>query len=105
MKMITLRELCDKTGVTRRVIQGYENYSLISSVGKNERGHLLYEELVIETVKELQFYNRIGIRRRELKTFLALEQEERNKILREKQKALKKQKENIEKLLEKLELL
>ena len=42
MAEMTLRELCDSLGVSRRAVQGYEKAGLVSPEGKNERGYLLY---------------------------------------------------------------
>lgn len=36
--MMTLREVCNKTGVSRRAIQGYEKVGLVLSSGKNKYG-------------------------------------------------------------------
>lgn len=44
MAEMTLRELCDSLGVSRRAVQGYEKAGLVSPEGKNERGYLLYSE-------------------------------------------------------------
>ena len=38
MAEMTLRELCDSLGVSRRAVQGYEKAGLVSPEGKNERG-------------------------------------------------------------------
>ena len=41
MTVMTLREVCDSYGVSRRAVQGYEKAGLISASQKNERGYLL----------------------------------------------------------------
>lgn len=41
--VMTLREVCDTYGVSRRAVQGYEKAGLISASQKNERGYLLYD--------------------------------------------------------------
>ena len=54
--MITLKELCEASQVSRRAIQGYEKAHLISSTGKTEKGYLLYVEDSIEEVKLIRLY-------------------------------------------------
>ena len=54
---MTIREISDTFGVSRRAIQGYEKAGLLSSVsGKNNHGHLLYDEAVQEQIKRIEFF-------------------------------------------------
>ena len=41
MSEITLRELYDAFGISRRAVQGYEKAGLVSATSKNKRGYLL----------------------------------------------------------------
>lgn len=38
MEAMTLREVCNAVGVTRRAVQCYEKEELVSSTGKNKYG-------------------------------------------------------------------
>ena len=60
--MITLKELCEASQVSRRAIQGYEKAHLISSTGKTEKGYLLYGENSIEEVKLIRLYQDMGFK-------------------------------------------
>lgn len=71
--MITLKELCDYTRVTRRTIQGYEEKGLLQSVSKNKMGHLLYDNDSIEQVNLIRFYQSIGFSLKEIKSFETME--------------------------------
>ena len=65
--MITLRELCDTVGVSRRAVQGYEQAGLVSPTGKNERGYLLYSELEQEKIRKIRFFQDMGFSLKEIK--------------------------------------
>ena len=52
MKDLTLREILEKYGVSRRAVQGYEKAGIVRPTGKNERGHLLYDEETVEKIRE-----------------------------------------------------
>ena len=67
--MITLRELCEHTGVTRRTIQCYEVKGLMKAADKNKMGHLLYHDDAIEEVNLIRFYQSIGFTLKEIKEF------------------------------------
>ena len=54
--MMTLREVCNKIGVSRRAIQGYEEVRLVLSSGKNKYGHLLYDDLAVEKIQFIKQY-------------------------------------------------
>lgn len=40
MNSMTLREVCDSLGISRRTVQGYEKEGLVAPTGKTERGYL-----------------------------------------------------------------
>ena len=40
--LMTLKEVCKETGVTRKIVQTYENYGLVKATTKNKYGYLLY---------------------------------------------------------------
>ena len=60
MNSMTLREICMKTGVGRRAIQGYEKAGLVRPSGKNKYGYLLYDEKAEERIEEIFFLQQIG---------------------------------------------
>lgn len=66
----TLREVCYDTGVSRRAIQGYEKMGLVSAVGKNKYGHLLYDSAGVQRIKTIRFYQQIGFSLKEIQTLL-----------------------------------
>ncbi len=58
-KVLTLRELCDVLGISRRTVQGYEKHGLVKASGRNKRGYLLYDaqmQTVIAEIRQLQLF-------------------------------------------------
>ena len=65
--MITLREVCKAEGVTRRAVQGYEQAGLVTPTGRNERGHLLYDQLEQEKIRQIKFFQEMGFSIKEIR--------------------------------------
>ena len=82
--MITLRELCDHTLVTRRTIQCYEGKGLLKAVSKNKMGHLLYDDSAIEQVNLIRFYQSIGFTLKDIKSFETMAPGEFKKLMSDK---------------------
>ncbi len=70
MEYMTLRQVCDRAGVSRRAVQGYENAGLVIASGKNERGHLLYDMHSLERIKQIKLYQQFGFTIREIKDII-----------------------------------
>ena len=58
--MITLREVCENVGVSRRAVQGYEQAGLVTPTGKNKRGYLLYSAEEQEKIRQIKFFQEMG---------------------------------------------
>ena len=67
---MTLREVCEMTGVSRRAIQGYERAGLVAAVAKNERGYLLYDQKARERIQQVKFFQEMGFSIKEIKEIL-----------------------------------
>ena len=70
MENMTLREVCTALGVSRRAVQGYENESLVTATGKNNRGYLLYDSEAQERIKKIKLYQDMGFSRKQLKEII-----------------------------------
>lgn len=46
--LMTLKEVCKETGVTRKIVQTYENYGLVKATTKNKYGYLLYDDAAVK---------------------------------------------------------
>ena len=69
---MTLHELCDACGVSRRAVQGYEKAGLVQPSGRNERGWLLYDSAAQELIRTIRTYQRFGFPVKEIRLLLSL---------------------------------
>ena len=51
--LMTLKEVCKETGVTRKIVQTYENYGLVKATKKNKYGYLLYDDAAVKKIKKI----------------------------------------------------
>ena len=102
METMTLRELCDSLGVSRRAVQGYEKVGLVSAAGKNERGYLLYNEDAQKRIDQIRLYQQFGFTIKEIKWLIntASKQEFKNALERQIEK-MKEEKREMEQLIKK----
>lgn len=70
MNDMTLREVCNIAGVSRRAVQGYENAGLVSATSKNTRGYLLYNEMAQERIKRIRLFQNMGFSIKEIQEFI-----------------------------------
>ena len=66
MNDMTLREVCENTGASRRAVQGYESAGLVTPTGKNDRGHLIYNQLMQERIRKIKLYQDLGFSIKEI---------------------------------------
>jgi len=69
-QMITLHELCDTVGVSRRAVQGYEKEGLVKASDRNKYGYLLYDEKTRLRVAQIKLYQQFGFKVKEIKELL-----------------------------------
>lgn len=96
--MITLREVCENVGVSRRAVQGYERAGLVIPTGKNERGYLLYSESEQEKIRQIKFFQEMGFSIKEIKELSTVSKEVMKAAIEKKIEALRlgiEQKESI----------
>ena len=66
MVEMTLREVCQAIGVTRRAVQGYEKAKLVTASNKTESGYLLYNDLAIERIRHIKLFQDMGFSIKEI---------------------------------------
>ena len=66
MNELTLKEVCNKYGISRRAIQGYEKACLVSATRKTERGYLLYDELSQDRITKIKLFQDMGFSIKEI---------------------------------------
>ena len=82
--LTTLKEVCKETGVTRKIVQTYENYGLVKATTKNKYGYLLYDDAAVKEIKKIRLYQRFGYRLSEIAKLEYMPVDEQVMILKEK---------------------
>ncbi|MDO5339723.1 MAG: MerR family transcriptional regulator [Eubacteriales bacterium] len=82
--LMTLKEVCKETGVTRKIVQTYENYGLVKATTKNKYGYLLYDDAAVKKIKKIRLYQRFGYRLSEIAKLEYMTVDEQVRILKEK---------------------
>ncbi len=93
---MTLKELCSKVGVSRRTIQRYEVFGLISASGKTSRGYLLYDDTALEIAKRIKEYQMFGFTLNEIRNLHDISNQDRKELLLTKLEILKHNKEILQ---------
>lgn len=91
METMTLREVCNMVGVTRRAVQCYEQEALVSSTGKNKYGYLLYDDVAVKRIQEIKMYQDFGFALKDIKVLFASSEEEYMEQMSKKLREMKKQ--------------
>ena len=82
--LMTLKEVRKETGVTRKIVQTYENYGLVKATTKNKYGYLLYDDAAVKKIKKIRSYQRFGYRLLEIAKLEYMTVDEQVMILKEK---------------------
>lgn len=82
--LMTLKEVCKETGVTRKIVQTYENYGLVKATTKNKYGYLLYDDAAVKKIKKIRLYQSFGYRLSEIAKLEYMTVDEQVMILKEK---------------------
>ena len=101
MEYLTLREMCELTGVSRRAIQGYEKAGLVSAAGRNERGHLLYDRKSMERIQLIKLLQQLGFSIKDIQKIIDSPKEVQKAALEEQVEKLKEKKVELDVLIEK----
>ena len=105
MDLKTLREVCRSTEVSRRAVQGYEKAGLVKADSKNKYGHLLYDKSSQQRIKDIRFYQQIGFSLKEIAEVIDKDDKAKSEVLENKLRALKKEGEKLQQLIEETERL
>lgn len=102
MDTMTLREVCNTFGVSRRAVQGYEKAGLITPFGKNERGYLLYDGKAQDRIKQIRLFQQIGFSLKEIGEIIDADDSVRNMALERQLDKLREEEKNIEVLIQEI---
>ena len=67
---ISLKEMCELTGISRRTIQGYEKAELVSAIKRNKYGHLIYDNKCKERILKIKFMQDLKFSLKEIKEII-----------------------------------
>lgn len=99
---MTIRQITETYGVSRRAIQGYEKAGLISSSGKTKYGHLLYDETIQKRIRLIKFYQHIGFTLKEITDIIDMPNAALKPILESRLRNLQEYHEDIRLLIDQL---
>lgn len=89
MGNMTLREVCNDTGFSRRAIQWYEHVGLVSATSKNERGYLLYDEVAQARLNKIRLFQKMGFTIKEISQIIDAPNHILKKALADREKKLR----------------
>ncbi len=89
---MTLREICETLGVSRRALQGYEKAGLVTASGRNKYGHLLYDKDAEMRIAQIKFYQQLGFSIKEITMIIDAPDTEIKKALEYRVQKLKEEK-------------
>ena len=75
-EVMTLHELCDAFGISRRTVQGYEKHGLVRATGRNPRGYLLYDLQMQTEIQKVHQFQKFGFQVKEIGTLMMLSKPE-----------------------------
>ncbi len=87
----SLRDIRNRLGLSRRIIQGYEKKGLIEATARNKYGHLLYDEETVVRIAQIRFYQELGFSLKEIREFIDQPLMERKRYLKKQVELLKQQ--------------
>ena len=98
---MTLREICETLGVSRRALQGYEKAGLVAASGRNKYGHLLYDKDAEMRIAQIKFYQQLGFTIKEIARIIDAPDAEVRRALEYRVSKLKEEKTEMDELIEK----
>lgn len=97
---MTLREICETLGVSRRALQGYEKAGLVTATGRNKYGHLLYDDDARVRIEKIKFYQQLGFSIKEISDIIDAPNVVVKNTLEQQVQKLVKEKNKMDSLLE-----
>ena len=98
---MTLREICETLGVSRRALQGYEKAGLVKASGRNKYGHLLYDKDAEMRIAQIKFYQQLGFTIKEITMLIDAPDTEIKTALEQRVQKLSEEKTEMDELIEK----
>lgn len=70
---MTIKDITNTYGISRRAIQGYESHYLITPCKKSPRGHLIYDEKTVRKIVFIRFCQDLGFSLNEIKELINMD--------------------------------
>lgn len=99
---MTLRELCDTVGVSRRAVQGYEKANLVCASRKNRYDHLIYDVYAQDRIQRISLFQQMGFTLKEIKEIIDAPNPVLKTALEKRVEKLKEKRENMDMLIGKV---
>lgn len=97
---MTLNEVADQVGLTRRMIQEYEKSGLVEKPEtRNKYGHLLYDEKTIDRLWQIRFYREVGYNSSQIRSAISEHVHNDDERLESLIKSMAKEKQRLETMI------
>ncbi|MGN1406194.1 MAG: MerR family transcriptional regulator, partial [Erysipelotrichaceae bacterium] len=100
---LSVKEITQNYGVSRRMLQRYEKLNLIHSTERNKYGHLYYDEEMIHRIIIIRFLQQTGFTLPQIKEMNELSTEEIKNLFKETYRQLNNKISNLDILKDKTE--
>lgn len=99
MKPMTVKQVSELTGVSKRTLQYYDDIGLLSPSERTEAGYRLYEEEQLATLQEILLFRELEFPLGDIKAILESPSHDKEKALRQQIELLTLKKERLERLI------
>ncbi len=97
--MMTVKEVSQRTGVSVRTLQYYDNIGLLNATGHTEAGYRLYDHTALERLQQILFFRELEFPLKDIRTILERPDFDRQKALQQQIELLTLKKQHIENLI------
>ena len=82
MRMRTIKEMSDLTGISVRMLRYYDQTGLLKPTDKSEAGYRLYDDKALEDLQQILFFREFDIPLKEIKSVMENPALDKNRILK-----------------------
>ena len=97
--MLTVKELADRSGISVRTLQYYDEIGLFPPSQRSEAGYRLYEENALEVLRQILFFKEFAIPLKQIKEIMDCPDLDRNQILKVQKEMLVAKRDRLTRLI------
>ena len=97
---MTVHEVSQRTGVSIRTLQYYDQIGLLRPAGRTEAGYRLYDDTALETLQQILLFRELEFPLKDIRRILQSPDFDRQKALDQQIKLLQLKKEHLESLID-----